>query len=154
MLPRVFFSKFTTYIQVFCHCGFRLNFSNKMQKTSKVKFLLRNEEFIYNSFSNQDILCWSKGNGVQHGFFTTANIRAELRDVNSNCERFFRAFEYWMVKTSLSLFSPSFRKFENDVLGYSFWWPLLEISKWDCIPPTSWWGATSIFLYTGKKQKK
>ena len=27
-----------------------------------------------------------------------------------------------MVNTWLSLFSPYFRKFENDVLGYPFWW--------------------------------
>ena len=35
---------------------------------------------------------------------------------------FFRAFVLSMVNTWLSLFSPYFRKFENDVLGYSFWW--------------------------------
>ena len=29
-----------------------------------------------------------------------------------------------ILNTWVSLFSPYFRKFENDVLGYSFWWSL------------------------------
>ena len=37
---------------------------------------------------------------------------------------FLRAFVLSMVNTWLSLFSPYFRKFEKDVLGYSFWWIL------------------------------
>ena len=35
---------------------------------------------------------------------------------------FFRAIVLSMVNTWLSLFSPYFRKCENGVLGYSFWW--------------------------------
>ena len=42
--------------------------------------------------------------------------------ISQNVNVFLRTFVLSMVNTRLSLFSPYFRKFENDVLGYSFWW--------------------------------
>ena len=48
--------------------------------------------------------------------------------VAENCERFFfMTITLSMVNTWLSLFSPYFRKFENDVLGYPIWWNFSEI---------------------------
>ena len=80
------------------------------------------------------------------------NVEKQKCTEFGNCERsFFRAFALSMVNTWLSLFSPYFRKFENDVLGYSFWW-ILNQFMWLDSRYFSWGKIQVLTLWSSRKE--